>query len=324
MWSWYLIMGDTQGSHDDSQKTKLKGVWLFHQLGLCLETVYLFVDVLISPRNYQKTMRKSWLSSSNTDQTLLTFDMPFTSTVDIRGTKTVQLNTTRQEKNLFTLMLACTADGGKLPPYIIFKRKTLPKVTWPTGIIIHCQDKGWMDDSLTKDWIKTVWAKWPGSMTHKSLVVLDSFRCHKSEAVKEILCDNHRTRLAIIPGGMTVILQPLDVSVNKPMKLMLQEHWNNWYGGDQHTFTATGRMWKPELQDICQWIVDAWSELDPQIIVHAFKKCCISNSDDDHNIDFSEENTMYRQIPQPYTDDKYQRMWMSDDETDQEFDGLSR
>lgn len=201
MWSWYLIMGDTQGSHDDSHKTKLKGVWLFHQLGLCLETVYLFVDVLISPRNYQKTMRKSWLSSSNTDQTLLTFDMPFTSTVDIRGTKTVQLNTTKQEKNLFTLMLACTADGGKLPPYIIFKRKTLPKVTWPTGIIIHCQDKGWMDESLTKDWIKTVWAKWPGSLTHKSLVVPDSFRCHKSEAVKEILCDIHRKRLAIIPGG---------------------------------------------------------------------------------------------------------------------------
>lgn len=69
--------------------------------------------------------------------------------------------------------------------------------------------------------------------------------------------------------------------------------------------------------------MDAWSELNPQIIVHAFKKCCISNSDDDDDIDFSEENTMYRQIPQPYTDDKYQRMWMSDDETDQEFDGLS-
>jgi hypothetical protein len=24
------------------------------------------------------------------------------------------------------VMLACTADGGKLPPYIVFKRTTMP------------------------------------------------------------------------------------------------------------------------------------------------------------------------------------------------------
>ena len=77
----------------------------------------------------------------NADQTPLTFDMPYITTVNTKGAKTVQLNTTGNEKNSFTVMLARTADGWILPSYVIFKRKTLPKVTWPAGIIVQCQDK---------------------------------------------------------------------------------------------------------------------------------------------------------------------------------------
>ena len=152
---------------------------------------------------------------------------------------------------------------------------------------------------------------------------------------------------------MTSILQPLDGLINKPMKVMLQRRWNDWYGSDDHTFTVTGRMRKVELQDICQWSIDAWSELNTQLIVKTFKKCCISNSmdgtednivwehlvqprqttgdanddtidDDNKKEDLSEENTRYRQIPQPYMDEEYQRMWTSDEESDTEFDGFSQ
>ena len=45
-----------------------------------------------------------------------------------------------------------------------------------------------MNDALTVDWIKTVWGKRPGALLKKkSLLVLDAFRCHKSENVKEML-----------------------------------------------------------------------------------------------------------------------------------------
>ena len=36
-------------------------------------------------------------------------------------------------------------------------------------------------------------------------------------------------------------------------------------------------MRKPTLLDVCTWVNDSWEELDPQIIVRAFKKCSISN-----------------------------------------------
>ena len=141
--------------------------------------------------------------------------------------------------------------------------------------------------------VKTVWGKRPGELTKRSMLVLDSFSCHKTSDVKELLGD-YKTRLAIIPGGMTLVLQPLDVSVSKPMKVMLQDRWNDWYGADEHSFTKTGRMRKVELQDICQWIVNAWTELDPQIIVKAFKKYCILNRSDG-----TEDNVVWEHLVQP-------------------------
>lgn len=83
-------------------------------------------------------------------------------------------------------MLACTADGGKLPPYVIFKRKTLPKEKFPDGVIVKVHEKGWMDEDLTHDWIKTVWGK-RTRPSEPSLLVLDAFRCHKTEKTKKLL-----------------------------------------------------------------------------------------------------------------------------------------
>jgi len=61
------------------------------------------------------------------DQTPLTFDLPYERTVAQKGVSTVSIRTTGHEKSHFSVMLTCTADGRKLVPYVIFKRKTLPK-----------------------------------------------------------------------------------------------------------------------------------------------------------------------------------------------------
>ena len=82
----------------------------------------------------------------NADQTPLTFDMPSNFTVDSKGTKSVPIMTTGHEKDRFTVMLACLGDGTKLPPYVVFKRETLPKdLVLPRGIHVRAQAKGWMN-----------------------------------------------------------------------------------------------------------------------------------------------------------------------------------
>ncbi|MCU7901214.1 MAG: hypothetical protein KZQ66_03680, partial [Candidatus Thiodiazotropha sp. (ex Lucinoma aequizonata)] len=88
-------------------------------------------------------------------------------------------------------------------------------------------------------------------------------------------------------------------------------------------------MRKPELQDVCQWIVDAWTELDPAIIVRAFKKCCISNSmdgteddviwqdfvqrrtsgdEDDDSQDVTAEEEFYEATPNTMTDNEFAQL----------------
>jgi len=54
------------------------------------------------------------------------------------------------------------------------------------------------------------------------MLCLDAFRGHLTEKVKNNMKDL-KTDLVVIPAGMTSILQPMDVSVNKPFKEKLKK-----------------------------------------------------------------------------------------------------
>ena len=190
----------------------------------------------------------------NADQTPLTFDVPHSTTINEKGVKSVNIVTTGHEKDRFTVMLSCTADGGKLPPYVIFKRKTLPKGDFPKGVIVRAQEKGWMDQRLMEDWLNVVWGRRVSGISNKrSLLVLDAFRCHYSDSTKEKM-RSRKIDLAVIPGGMTSILQPLDVGVNKPFKDRLRHLWSEWSINGEKKQTKGGRTQKVDLPTICQWI----------------------------------------------------------------------
>ncbi|KAK2549135.1 Pogo transposable element with KRAB domain [Acropora cervicornis] len=134
-----------------------------HDLSICRRTTISqklpenFEDKLLKFQRFITTEQKKHENDlsliGNADQTPLTFDMPANSTVDAKGTKSVSIMTTGHEKDRFTVMLACLGDGAKLPPYVVFKQKTLPKdLVLPWGIHVRAQAKGWMDESLVKDW----------------------------------------------------------------------------------------------------------------------------------------------------------------------------
>ena len=68
------------------------------------------------------------------------------------------------------------------------------------------------------DRLQSVWAKRPGGLLKKrAFLVLDAFRCQCMSAIKKKL-ESNKTDLTIIPDGMMKIQQPLDVTVNKPVK----------------------------------------------------------------------------------------------------------
>jgi len=62
-----------------------------------------------------------------------------------------------------------------------------------------------------KLWLEKVWFKRPGGLLKKtSLLVCDQFKVHVTESTKS-LATKLKMHLAVIPGGLTSQLQPLDV-----------------------------------------------------------------------------------------------------------------
>ena len=64
----------------------------------------------------------------NMDEVSLTFDVPSNKTVDVKGAKTIMMKTFGNEKTWYTVVLACCADGIKLPPLLIIKRERCLKM----------------------------------------------------------------------------------------------------------------------------------------------------------------------------------------------------
>ena len=99
-----------------------------------------------------------------------------------------------------------------------------------------------MDESGVKIWIEKVWRARPGGFANtQSLLVWDSFSAHLTDTVKQQLREN-KAATAVLPSGLTSLVQPLDVCLNKPFKDCLWEKWMTWMMSGEKTFTRGGQL----------------------------------------------------------------------------------
>ncbi len=253
-----------------------------------------FEDKIIEFHRFIINQRKSTnfeLSQiANMDETPLTFDVPCNKTVDLKGTKSITVKTSGHEKTHYTVVLTCCADGTKLPPMLIFKRKTMPKDKLPSGVYVHVHPKGWMDENGMRLWLEKVWGRRPGALLKKpALMVWDAFRAHTTDAIKKQI-SQMKTQVAVIPGGLTSQLQPLDVSINKPFKCFIREEWNKWMQEEECEVTPTGRRKRPSIGMVCEWVKKAWDQINTEIVIKSFKKCGISNA-----LDGTEDDILFEE-----------------------------
>ena len=170
---------------------------------------------------------------------------------------------------------------------VIFKRKTVPNINNKHGVVVSAQEKGWMNSDQMKVWIEKAWRSRIGGLGRRSLLVYDAFEAHVTDPVKAAF-KRENTDLAVIPGGLTSLLQLLDVSLNKPFKDRVRKKWMQWMADGIHEFTATGRQKKPSEELICSWISEAWNDIPAEMIAATFLKCGITNS-----LDGSEDDVVY-------------------------------
>jgi len=216
---------------------------------------------------------------ANANETAIYLDMPPNYTLEKKGVKEVLLKTTGCEKLHLTVMLAATADGRKLPPLLILKRKTLPKSeAFPKDVIVRAQEKGWMTKKLMLEWLKIVWSRRPGAFLNQpSMLVLDAFEGHVTDSMTDQL-RKMKTELVVILGGITSVLRPMDVSINKPFKDRLSQQYLTWIADPARELTETGKIKRLAHSEVARWVLAAWKAIPETIFVKSFKKCCISNA----------------------------------------------
>lgn len=153
------------------------------------------------------------------------------------------------------------------------------------GVIVTVQEKAWMDEKLMLVYLQEIWRPYVDWVTEEvglpgtiSLLVMDSFRAHTTEAVKDTL-EEMNTTAPIIPGGCTSKVQPLDVCVNKPFKQLLKASWAQYL---KRVFFSQdgGKVKTATRQEITDWIVRAWqaTKVKRELIQKSFQVCALIES----------------------------------------------
>ncbi|CAI7929747.1 unnamed protein product [Closterium sp. NIES-54] len=108
--SWYPLMESGRGNVAE----QCKSFWQF-----------------VRAKRRERGIDTAWII--NAHQTPLWLEMPATTIVEETGVCSVPIRSAGYQKQRVTVMLACTADGRKLKPWVFFKRKTLLKGDFPAG-----------------------------------------------------------------------------------------------------------------------------------------------------------------------------------------------
>jgi hypothetical protein len=124
-----------------------------------------------------------------------------------------------------TLLACCCADGGALPPGLIYAAANAAiRSAWvediKTGghqVFISSSSSGWSNNKIGLTWLEQVFDRYTKQRAgRRRLLILDG---HGSHITREFIeyCDRHRILLMILPPHSTHTLQPLDVVLFKPL-----------------------------------------------------------------------------------------------------------
>lgn len=184
-----------------------------------------FIEAIINKRKELDILEVEDYRVLNKDETPCLFEMGLDTTIDFKGKKEIEIETSGRDHYRITLILTVAADGTKLPPIVIVKGEEgeiienhLRKLDVKNNnLLVYCQRRGWCTNLFFIEWIKLVLLSYQRSIQEKCLVVLDKASSHISNDSIGVLNENG-VNYILIPVGMTSICQPLDIAVNKIFK----------------------------------------------------------------------------------------------------------
>ncbi|CAG8470563.1 8795_t:CDS:1 [Dentiscutata erythropus] len=89
----------------------------------------------------------------------------------------------------------------------------------------------------------------------KDIIFVDAYRSHNRDYVIKAL-NLESLDVLEIPGGTTSVLQPPDVSVNKPFKNRIRKRWEEWIDKGKKSYIKKENQKKASYKLVCKWVFE--------------------------------------------------------------------
>ncbi|KAE9052173.1 hypothetical protein PR001_g757 [Phytophthora rubi] len=208
------------------------------------------------------------------DETAVYFEDARPYTVDEIGARHVVVRSTGFASMRITVMLAVTASGKKLPPCIIWKRKTRGSIERLGGCNVAYQPRAWVDQDLLLNWLD--WYYPAVLQSTGQYIVWDSMRAHIGQRVKQ-RCGEKAIKMAAVPGGLAPYVQAEDVGIYKSFKDNISKLIEDWKCSDKVTYTKGGNPRPPEIALVSSWVARAWKQTPDEVVAKSVQACGFNN-----------------------------------------------
>jgi len=84
--------------------------------------------------------------------------------------------------------------------------------------------------------------------------------------------------VAVIPGGLNLVLQPLNKWLNKPFKDSIRRKYLACMISGPFEYTPSLKEKAPTRNLFLRWVHEAWREIPAEMVIKSFKTCDISNA----------------------------------------------
>ena len=229
----------------------------------------------------------------NWDHTGLHYVPTSSWTLEAKGSQKVPI-TAIDDKRQLTAVFACSLAGDFLPPQVIYGGKTpacLPKASFPADWHVTYTPNHWANEETMMDYAHSILLPYVGekrkehklSNDHPALAIFDQFKGQLTQTFQDFLAANHIIIIEV-PPNCTDRLQPLDLSVNKPIKDSLRTKFQGWYAGNIAQQLKTQSAIKPADLRLsvmkplgAKWLIEAVEDMKQRrdVIVNSFRNAGI-------------------------------------------------